>query len=102
MTNSPHITQCGLPGVDRIPFGMHACHFYSNADQLIAALVPYFIAGLHAKERCLWLAAPPLSAREAMKALHAASQGLDDALRDGALRILDTVGLKGLDPVQLC
>jgi hypothetical protein len=31
---------------------MHACHFYSNRDELIGALVPYFLTGLSGKERC--------------------------------------------------
>jgi hypothetical protein len=47
-----HSTQCGLPGIDRVPFGMHACHFYRNRDDLIGALAPYFVAGLRANERC--------------------------------------------------
>jgi hypothetical protein len=81
---------------------MHACHFYSNADQLVAAMVPYFITGLLAKERCLWLTAPPLSPRESMQALRAAWNGIDDALQKDALRILDAARLKGLDLVRLC
>lgn len=102
MTNIPHITRGGLPGIDRIPFGMHACHFYSNRDQVAAALVPYSIAGLRANERCLWITAPPLPAREAVQALRAAWDGVDDPIEAGELRILDTAWLKGLDVVQLC
>jgi DcmR-like sensory protein len=59
MANLPHITRFGLPGIDRVPFGMHACHFYSNRDQLAAVLVPYSVAGLRRNERCLWVTAPP-------------------------------------------
>ncbi len=65
MANLPHITNFGLPEIDRIPFGMHTCHFYSNRDQLVAALVPYFVAGLHSNERCFWMTTSPLSVREA-------------------------------------
>jgi two-component system, sensor histidine kinase PdtaS len=108
MANLSNITRCGLPGIDQVPFGMHACHFYSNRDQLIAALVPYAIAGLRSNERCLWVTAPPLPAREAVKALRAAWDGADDAAQAGALRILDfghcyasAAGLKGLDVVEL-
>jgi hypothetical protein len=68
---------------------MHACHFYGDRDQLVAALVPYFIAGLRGNECCLWVAAPPLPAREAVRALRAAWDGADDAIQTGALRILD-------------
>jgi two-component system, sensor histidine kinase PdtaS len=106
--NLPLFTQCGLRGIDRVPYGMHACHFYSDRDQLIAALVPYFVAGLRADERCLWVTAPPLSSREAIQALRAALDGADDAIQAGALRILDfehwyasSGKLKELDVVKL-
>lgn len=36
MPKLPHITRCGLPGVDRVPFGMHACHFYRDRQNLVA------------------------------------------------------------------
>jgi hypothetical protein len=108
MANLSHITSCGLPGIDQVPFGMHACHFYRSSDQLVAALVPYAVAGLCGNERCLWVTAPPLPARKAVKALRAAWDGADDAIQAGALRILDfdhwyasAAGLKGLDVVEL-
>lgn len=37
MANFTHITHVGLPGIDRIPFGMHTCRFYSDRDRLVAA-----------------------------------------------------------------
>jgi CheY-like chemotaxis protein len=87
---------------------MHACHFYRDRDELIAALVPYFVAGLQGNERCLWITAPPLPAREAVQALRAAWDGVDDAIRAGALRIIDfdrwyagSTGSNGTDVVQL-
>jgi two-component system, sensor histidine kinase PdtaS len=108
MANPDHITSCGLPGIDQVPFGMHACHFFSNRDQLVAVLVPYVIAGLRGNERCLWVTAPPLPAREAVRALRAAWDGADDAVQAGALRFLDfdhqyasAAGLKGHDVVEL-
>lgn len=108
MKTLPHITRFGLPGIDRVPFGMHACHFYRTREQLVAALVPYFLTGLRGKERCLWITAPPLPAGEALEALRAAWDGVDDALQAGALRVLDfdqwytnAAGLKGLDVIQL-
>ncbi len=108
MANFTHITHFGLPGIDRIPFGMHTCHFYSNRDQLVAALVPYFAAGLRGNERCLWITAPPLPVREAVEALRDRWNGVDEAIQTGALRVLDfdqwyasSAGLKGLDVVQL-
>jgi hypothetical protein len=108
MTKPTNITRCGLPGIDLVPVGMHACHFYSNGEDLVATLVPYILAGLSAKERCLWITAPPLPAHQAVEALRAAWNGVDDAIRAGALRIHDfdrwyasSVGLTGIDAVEL-
>jgi two-component system, sensor histidine kinase PdtaS len=97
-----NLTDCGLPGIQRIPYGMHACHFYPDRAQLVEALVPYFMAGLRNNERCLWVTAPPLPAPEAERALQTAWDGVNGALARGALRILDhaewyagAAGLKG-------
>jgi hypothetical protein len=108
MTELPNLTDCGLPGIGRIPYGLHACHFYPDRERLVAALVPYFIAGLRNNERCLWIAAPPLPAREARRSLEAAFASVGVAFESGAIRILDfdewyasTAGLKGMDVVRL-
>ena len=106
MENPSHIPRVGLPGMDRIPFGTHACHFYSNRDELIRTLVPYFIEGLSGNERCFWVTAPPLPARDAYIAIR--KQGVDDAIQDGALVVLNfdqwytsSAGLKGRHIVDL-
>jgi two-component system, sensor histidine kinase PdtaS len=103
----PNLTDCGLPGIARIPYGLHACHFYPDRQRLVEALVPYFLAGLRNNERCLWVAAPPLPALEARQALEAAWDGVGAAFDAGAIRILDfdewyasAAGLNGLDVVQ--
>ena len=101
MANLSHITRCGLREIDQIPFGMHACHFHSSREHLVAALVPFVVAGMRGNERCLWVTAPLLPAREAVQALRAACDDVDDAIQAGALRILDSARLKGLDVVQL-
>jgi hypothetical protein len=107
MSNLSNLTHCGLPGIDHVPFGIHACHFYRDRDELVAALVPYCVAGLRENERCLWVTASPLPAREAAQELRAAWVGVDDAIQRGALRILDfdewygnSGQLKGLDVVD--
>jgi hypothetical protein len=108
MSHGPYFTDGGLPGIDQVPFGMHVRHFYSDRDQLVAALVPYVMAGLRANERCLWVTAPPLPAFQALEALRGAWSGADEAIEAGALRILDfdqwyasSAGLNGLEVVQL-
>ena len=107
MTNS-HVTPCGLPGVGTVPVGMHSCHFYSDRQELVDALVPFTIAGLKAKERCMIIASPPLPARDLVRELRASWDGVDDALHTGALRVIDfdrwylnAQGLKSEDLVQL-
>src|SRR5688500_17053768 len=83
----PILTQCGLPGVDQIPYGIHMCHFYRERADLVEALVPFFSAGLHHNERCIWITAAPLEAADAQLALQKAGVDTDAAIRRGALTI---------------
>jgi hypothetical protein len=81
MANLSHITRCGLPGIEWVPFGGTPATF-------IAALIsslrrPYAVAGLRGNERCLWVTAPLLPAREAVQALRAACDDVDDAIQAG-------------------
>jgi hypothetical protein len=89
MSGPMHLTDCGLPGIKAIPYGIHMCHFFRGQDDLAAALVPYFAAGLRSNERCIWITAPPLHAGDAAAALEQA--GLDALAleRKGALLIRD-------------
>jgi hypothetical protein len=82
-------TNCGLPGVERIPYGMHMCHFYRDREELVTALVPFFIAGLSHNERCVWICAEPLVAADAKLELEKAGLNVEAALRSGSLSILD-------------
>lgn len=98
----PNLTDCGIPGIEHIPYGVHFCHFYPSKEDLINALVPFFIAGLENNERCIWVSAAPFPAREAKEEIRARMPDADDAMRDGRLRILDasewygiTVGMTG-------
>ena len=88
-TALPLLTDCGLPGIRQVPYGVHMCNFYRGREELVAALVPFFAAGLRADERCIWITAEPLGAAEALGELERA--GLDaNALRaSGALVVRD-------------
>ena len=86
---SSALTDCGLPGVRQIPYGVHMCHFYRGREELAAALVPYFAAGLEQNERCIWITAPPLSAADAKLELRRAGVDVDAALAKGALIVRD-------------
>jgi len=84
-----NLTDCGLPGIRNIPYGVHMCHFYHGRDQLASALVPYFAAGLRTGERCIWISAEPLGAVAAKLALEHAGVDVDAALADGSLILRD-------------
>lgn len=83
------LTDCGLPGIEDIPYGVHMCNFYRGAEDLAAALVPFFTAGLRGKERCIWITAEPLNAIAARAELVKAGLDVDDYVRRGALVIRD-------------
>jgi hypothetical protein len=89
MSSLPNLTNCGLSGLNAIPFGLHMCHFYERQEDLAAALVPYFSAGLRANERCIWITADPLDAASAAEALGKAGLDVSAFTRSGALLIRD-------------
>ena len=83
------LTHCGIPGIRQIPYGVHMCQFYERREDLVAALVPYFVAGLRNRERCIWITAEPLDAEEAKRELRKAGLDVDAAERKGALTVRD-------------
>lgn len=85
----PHLTDCGLPGVRDVPYGIHMCNFYRTREELAAALVPFFAAGLRAGERCIWITAEPLVAADAKAGLARAGFDVQSALVRGALAVRD-------------
>ena len=94
-----HITNCGLPGIGAVPYGLHMCHFYPDREELLRVLVPYFQAGLRNNERCLWIAADPLPT-DAIKSEIDKWPTLSDGLASGQLTILDALEWYG-DPASL-
>lgn len=83
------LTTCGLPGIAQIAYGAHMCHFYQGRDDLAAALVPYFCAGLRSHQRCIWIAAQPLEAARARLELEKAGIDAGAELRKGSLVLRD-------------
>lgn len=55
----------GIPALGDIPWGSHFCQFYSDEQDLIETLVPYFEAGLRGNEACFWIASGKLAAEKA-------------------------------------
>jgi C4-dicarboxylate-specific signal transduction histidine kinase len=81
------LTKYGVPGIDKVPFGIHVCHFYRGREDLVDALVPYFAAGLHNNERCVWVT--PFSTEEAASALGRELTGIDAMVDRGQMQIFD-------------
>jgi signal transduction histidine kinase len=79
------LTDYGIPGIDTVPFGIHVCHFYRDRQDLVEALVPYFVAGLGSNETCVWVTR---STDEATAALRNVA-GFDAMLTRGQMRIFD-------------
>jgi len=86
---SSHLTESGLPGITQIPYGVHICNFYKTRDELIAALVPFFAAGLRRNERCIWITAAPLHAVDAIAELEKVSADARAAIANGSLVVRD-------------
>ena len=84
-----HLTDCGLPGITQIPYGVHMCNFYRTREELIAALVPFFVAGLRNNERCIWITAKPLHAVDAIAEFEKAGPDVQAAIRNGSLVVRD-------------
>jgi two-component system, sensor histidine kinase PdtaS len=89
MSAHSHLSECGLPGIKHIPYGVHMCSFYKTRDELIAALVPFFAAGLRNNERCIWITAAPLHAADAIVELEKTGADARAAIANGSLVVRD-------------
>jgi C4-dicarboxylate-specific signal transduction histidine kinase len=78
----------GLEPLGDVPWGAHLSLFYESTDDLIAADVPFFAAGLRDNERCFWAVDDDLSVEQATAALGRAVPDLDRCIADGAMEIV--------------
>lgn len=85
----PNVTECGIPGIKLVPYGIHLCHAYEEREELVDSLAPYFRTGLRYRDRCVWLTAPPLPAVEARVVLAQLVPHIDAVIERGDLRIVD-------------
>jgi len=68
------IRKTGISIIGDVPWGTHFCYFYETKQDLLETLVPYFKAGLEAREFCVWVVSPLLGAEEAKSALQPAQE----------------------------
>lgn len=85
----PNVTECGIPGIKLVPYGIHLCHVYQERQELVDSLAPYFRTGLRLNDRCLWLTAPPLPAVAARAEMAKLLPDIDAIIEWGDLRIID-------------
>lgn len=78
----------GIAVVGEVPWGTHLCQFYDSPQDLLDILVPYFRAGLHGGEYCMWVTSEPLCAADALAALRDAVPDLDAHVERGAIEVL--------------
>jgi len=83
------VTASGIPGIGKVSYGSHLCHFYRTREDVIQSIVPYFAAGLKNREMCFWGTASPLHADEARTELARLVPDLSKLERQGRLEIFD-------------
>lgn len=78
----------GIEIIGDAPWGTHFCLFHRAPGDLVDVLVPYFKAGLEAREACMWITSPELTTAQAEAALRRAVPDLDQYLDTEQLVIL--------------
>ncbi len=80
-------TRSGLEAVGEVAWGTHLCHFYETRQDLLDILIPYFRAGLEAREFCVWVVSE-FTAEEARDALRRGIPGAERHLSAGDIQII--------------
>jgi PAS domain S-box-containing protein len=81
------LRKTGIDLVGDIPWGTHFCHFFETKKDLLDTVLPYFRAGLEARELCVWVVPEPLPPAEAMDALRLAVPRLERHLEDRSIEV---------------
>jgi C4-dicarboxylate-specific signal transduction histidine kinase len=82
------LRKTGIGVVGDVPWGTHFFLFHETKDDLLDTLVPYFKAGLEAKELCIWVISEPLTEKDVRHALGKNIPDLDAYLEDQSMQIL--------------
>src|SRR5580704_10423637 len=78
----------GIQVVDSIPWGAHICMFYETREDLLAAAVSFFTAGLESNEFCLWAVSAPITEAVARTALRRNIPDFDRHMSDGRIEVI--------------
>lgn len=82
-----YITESGIPGMGKIPWGSHFCQLYAYRQDLVESLVSYFVAGLRNNERCIWITSDFYDAKDAETDLRKAMPRLEGMMKEGRIQI---------------
>jgi DNA-binding CsgD family transcriptional regulator len=85
---TPQSRKTGLGVLGDMPWGTHCCHFYQTQQDLLETLMPYFKAGLAAKELCVWVIHEPLTEAKAIRSLRQGVPDTDRYLADHSIEIV--------------
>jgi PAS domain S-box-containing protein len=80
--------ESGIDIIGEVPWGARVCLFYTNINELLDILVPYFKAGLKNNELCLWITSGLLDKDAALSALGKSVFNLDKYLDKGQLEVV--------------
>src|SRR5262245_40909283 len=78
----------GIQVIGQVPWGTHICQFYRTDSDLLDVLLPYFVAGLQNREKCLWVTAEPLPAAMARDAIVHAWPEAQRCIESGQLLVI--------------
>lgn len=82
-----YITESGIPGMGKIPWGSHFCQLYAYRQDLVESLVPYFLAGLRNNERCIWITSNFYDAKDAEANLRKVIPKFEGMMKEGRMQI---------------
>jgi hypothetical protein len=64
-----NLTLSGMPGLGKVPYGLHSCLLYNSPKQMLDIVVQFFRRGLELDEQCIWITASPVSVADVATAL---------------------------------
>jgi DNA-binding CsgD family transcriptional regulator len=78
----------GLAPIGRIPWGTHICMFCETKQDLLDAVISYFVPAQRLNEYCLWVVSDPLTTNEAKQALRKSIPDLARRIDEGGFEIV--------------
>ncbi|HJP84486.1 MAG TPA: MEDS domain-containing protein [Gemmatimonadaceae bacterium] len=87
--------ETGIDTVGEIPWASHFSLFYHDKRDLVDVLVPYFAAGLLARELCVWMPSNPAAEQQVLDALRDLIPDIDERTAGGQFKITSPEEYRG-------